>query len=288
MKKLVTIALFSSFVIFLLTAKKARIAKNAALSYVMPVSYVNEQGSTIMTRIEIPVGFERVTYADGSFQNYIQNYPLKPFGAKVVNYDGTDYGYQNGHVGVLELPVPDNGLQQCADALIRMRAEFLWNNDQKDKIGFNFTSGHYCSWKKYAEGYRPKVNGNRVSFGKTAGANNSEANFYKYLNLIFMYSGTQSLNDELKAIKTIDEVEVGDLLIYAGSPGHVILVADKAVSKLGEKLFIFAQGNTPAQSVHVLKNPNESSLSPWYNIDIGQYLEIPTYYFDEVKFVRFK
>ncbi|WP_296344066.1 hypothetical protein [Winogradskyella sp.] len=31
-------------------------------------------------------------------------------------------------------------------------------------MGFEFTSGHHCSWKKYAEGYRPKINGNKVSF----------------------------------------------------------------------------------------------------------------------------
>ena len=78
------------------------------------------------------------------------------------------------------------------------------------------------------------------------------------------------------------------MLIYPGSPGHVIMIVDQAENEKGEKLFIFAQGNTPAQSVHILKNPNDTSSSPWYKLEIGQYLEIPTYYFNEVKFVRFK
>ena len=60
--------------------------------------------------------------------------------------------------------MPKNGLQQCADALIRIRSEYLWDNNRKDEIGFKFTSGHYCSWTKYAEGYRPKINGNKVTF----------------------------------------------------------------------------------------------------------------------------
>jgi hypothetical protein len=188
---------------------------------------------------------------------------------------------------VLDLPVPENGLQQCADALIRIRGEYLWDHNRKDDIGFNFTSGHYCSWLKYAEGYRPQINGNRVRFSKTAGADPSEENFYKYLNLIFMYSGTQSLYDELEQVDSMEEVEVGDMLIYPGSPGHVIMVVDTAVHENGRKLLIFAQGNTPAQSVHILKNPNDYELSPWYEIEMGQYLEIPTYYFNEVKFVRF-
>jgi len=66
------------------------------------------------------------------------------------------------------------------------------------------------------------------------------------------------------------------------------MVVDKATNSQGENLFIFAQGNTPAQSVHMIKNPNDSGISPWFEIEMGAYLEIPTYAFDEVKFMRFK
>ncbi len=206
----------------------------------------------------------------------------------MVNYDGNDYVFLSGHVGVLEVPVPTNGLQQCADALIRIRSEYLWDQDRKDEIGFNFTSGHYCSWKRYAEGFRPRVSGSNVEFSKSTSANATKENFYKYLNLIYMYSGTQSLYDELPPIKNVDDIEVGDMLIKPGSPGHVIMVVDKATDTSGKKLFIFAQGNTPAQSVHIIKNPNDLSLSPWFEIEMNTRLEIPTYYFDEVKFMRFK
>lgn len=273
---------------FFFGTKKGKVMKNVAITYVTSPELINKEGSTVVERILPPQNFQRKIYAEGSFQRYIQDYPLKPYGAKVVNYDGNDYAYQGGHVGVFTLPVPENGLQQCADALIRIRAEYLWEQNRKAEIGFNFTSGHYCSWTKYAEGYRPKINGNQVTFSKTAASDSSESNFYRYLNLIFMYSGTQSLYDELTAVDSVSEVEVGDMLIYPGSPGHVILVADVAVDASGRKLFIFAQGNTPAQTVHLLKNPNDLDLSPWYEIEMGQYLEIPTYYFNEVKFVRFK
>jgi len=288
MKKYIAIVVLAVGIGFLYFSKKGKVIKNVALTYVINPSYINENGKTITSRILLPKNYKRASYLENSFSDYIQNYNLKPFGTQVINYDGNPYVYQEGHVGVLELPVPSNGLQQCADALIRMRAEYLWETNQKDKIGFNFTSGHYCSWKKYAEGYRPKIKGSNVSFHKTASANASKENFYKYLNLIFMYSGTQSLYSELPKINSIEKVQVGDMLIYPGSPGHVIMVVDKATNSEGENLYIFAQGNTPAQSVHIIKNPSDLSLSPWFQVEIGEYVEIPTYYFNEAKFIRFK
>ncbi len=288
MKKIILILILAGVVGFFFFSRKGKVIKNTALTYVVEPNYINESGATVSERIKVPEGYQRVAYDSISFQEYIQQYPLKEFSAKIINYDGNEYVYQSGHVGILEVPVPPNGLQQCADALIRIRAEYLWENNRKEEIGFNFTSGHYCSWKQYANGFRPKINGSKVSFHQTAQKNNSKENFYKYLNLIYMYAGTQSLYDELPKVESIADVEVGDLLVYPGSPGHIIMVADKATSKTGKILFIFAQGNTPAQSVHLLKNPNDAGISPWYEIEMGQYLEIPTYYFNEVKFIRFK
>ncbi len=288
MKKLLFIPVIIIVIGFFYFSKKGKTIKNTALTYVTNASFINEEGTTVKRRVLLPNNYKRTTYTSNSFSDYVQNYKLKPFGAQVINYDGNLYLYQEGHVGVLELSVPSNGLQQCADALIRIRAEYLWETNQKEKIGFNFTSGHYCSWKKYAEGYRPKIKGNMVTFHKTASANSSKENFYKYLNLIFMYSGTQSLYSELPKINNISKVEVGDMLIYPGSPGHVIMVVDKATNEKGENLFIFAQGNTPAQSVHIIKNPSDLSLSPWFQVELNEYMEIPTYYFNEAKFIRFK
>ncbi|MDT0559340.1 DUF4846 domain-containing protein [Ichthyenterobacterium sp. W332] len=250
--------------------------------------YINTEGKTVKERITIPDGFKRVAYAKGSFQDYIRHYKLKPFGAKVINYDGSPYFNQIGHFGILEVPVPENGLQQCADALIRLRSEYLWEQNRKNDIGFNFTSGHNCSWTKYAEGYRPKINGNKVIFSKTATANHSKANFYKYLNLIYMYSGTISLFSELPKINDVNKLKIGDMLIIGGSPGHVVMIADVIEDEAGKKYFALLQGNTPAQSVHLLKNLEHNKISPWYKLKLGDQIEIPGYTFYDAKFVRFK
>ena len=249
--------------------------------------FINKDSLTIHTRVNLPLGYKRVTYARQSFKTYLRNYTLKPFGSQIINYDNSEYYWQGGHIGVLDIAVPKNGLQQCADALIRIRSEYLWDNNRKDEIGFNFTSGHYCAWLKYAQGYRPKINGNKVTFHKTAVADSSKANFYKYLNLIYMYSGTLSLYNELKPVAAKD-LQIGDMLIRGGSPGHIVMLGDEAINAKGEKLFLLFQGNTPAQSVHLVKNLEDASLSPWYALKDGATIPVSNYTFSSAKFVRFK
>lgn len=286
MKKILLIIALITFGIII--AYQFQPVKQTITAVVTKPSYINKSGNTIKSRVTLPQNFERVVYDSLSFQNYIRYQTLKNYGAKVINYNGNPYFYQLGHVGVLDVDVPSNGLQQCADALIRLRSEYLWKTNQKDKIGFNFTSGHYCSWNKYAEGFRPKVNGNKVTFHKTAAANHSKASFYKYLNLIYTYSGTMSLNNELKEITNIQDLQVGDMLIVGGFPGHVIMIADIIENDTKERLFLLIHGNTPAQSIHLLKNLEDSSISPWYKLQLNSEISVPGFTFVNSKFVRFK
>lgn len=43
------------------------------------------------------------------------------------------------------------------------------------------------------------------------------------------------------------------MLIKGGSPGHIVMIADQIVNDNGENMYVLIQGNTPAQSVHLLK-----------------------------------
>lgn len=285
MKKLLFI--FFLIIVVCTVAYQIKPVKHITNAIVVKTRLIKEDGKTISSRVLLPDGFKRVTYLKGSFQEYLRNYKLKPFGSKIINYDGSEYFWQQGHIGILEVPVPKNGLQQCADALIRVRSEYLWKTNQKDKIGFKFTSGHYCSWRKYAAGYRPKIKGNKVTFHKTATPNNSKSNFYKYLNLIYTYSGTLSLFHELKSVKAKD-LKIGDMLIIGGTPGHIVMLADEAINEKGEKLFLLFQGNTPAQSVHLVKNLENTLISPWYKLKDNEEVSVSNYTFYDAKFVRFK
>jgi hypothetical protein len=287
MKKGLLLLLLFTIVMLAYQLKPVKKAVDTVTAIIETPSLINKDSTSIKSRVDCPEGYKRVTYIAGSFEEYLRNYKLKTFGSKIVNYDDTNYFWQGGHIGVLEIPVPKNGLQQCADALIRVRSEYLWDTNRKDEIGFNFTSGHYCSWLKYAEGYRPKVKGNKVTSHKTASANSTKNNFYKYLNLIYMYSGTLSLYNELNNIESKD-LKIGDMLIKGGSPGHIVMICDEAVDENGKKIFLLFQGNTPAQSVHLVKNLEDSSMSPWYHLEDDAVVPVSNYTFGSAKFVRFK
>ncbi|MBQ0788882.1 MAG: hypothetical protein KBT69_15390, partial [Oceanihabitans sp.] len=110
MKKLVLVVLLLSAIIVLafpFKPVKKIVAKVEAI--VVGPSLINKDSVTIKGRVETPDTYKRVNYPDGSFQEYLRNYKLKPFGSKIINYDDSEYFWQDGHIGILEIPVPKNG-----------------------------------------------------------------------------------------------------------------------------------------------------------------------------------
>lgn len=249
---------------------------------------INEKGLTIKDRILAPKGFTIINEETGSFGEYIQKFKLKAFGSPILKYDGSEIATQNLHVGIFDIDTGMKDLQQCADAVIRLRAEYLYKNKRFEDIKFHFTSGDLVTWNDYKNGVRAFVNGNNVSFRTTARADDSYQNFRNYLDLIFNYAGTISLNKETFAVLNTSDLKTGDILITPGSPGHVVFIAGVAENEKKEKLFLLAEGYTPAQSIHILKNPDEPGISPWYKLDTKN-TETSTarYLFDVTNFRRF-
>ena len=133
----------SIIVILLLIFKNTSIGKmtsnhvkGVVTSVISEPELINTNGDSIQSRVLVPEGYKRVTYAKHSFEEYLRKYPLKPYGSKIINYDDSEYFAQDWHEAILEIPVPKNGLQQCADALMRIRSEYLWRQNRKDEIGF--------------------------------------------------------------------------------------------------------------------------------------------------------
>ncbi|MNR31843.1 hypothetical protein D3C85_1493820 [compost metagenome] len=80
----------------------------------------------------------------------------------------------------------------------------------------------------------------------------------------------------------------GDVFLEGGSPGHAIVVIDMAQNpKTGEKLFLLAQGYTPAQEMHILQNPANGEGNPWYSISFGDKLHTPEWKFTNEQLYRF-
>ncbi len=256
----------------------------------MPVSSVqiNKDKNTIKERFSVPENYQWQEEKPDSFGYFIENFKLKPYGSQIIRYDGSPISTQHLHEAVFDIDTGNKDLQQCADAVIRLRAEYLYKIKKTDDIKFHFTSGHLLSWNDYKNGTRAFVNGNAVSFKKTAGFDDSYQGFRNYLDLIFNYAGTISLHKETQPILKNSDLKTGDILITPGSPGHVVFIAGVCKSKEGKKLFLLGEGFTPAQSIHLLSNPFQKNISPWYDLEVNNpETKTARYIFKPTNFRRF-
>ena len=121
---------------------------------------------------------------------------------------------------------------------MRLRAEYLWAQKRYGEIKFNFTNGFPAEYKKWAEGNRIKVTGNKVEWYAAGGKDYSYKTFRKYLNMVFMYAGTASLSKELRTVP-YTSLQAGDVFIKGGSPGHVVIVVDVAIHPKTKKKFFY-------------------------------------------------
>ena len=216
------------------------------------------------TRISPPPGYTRIDVKEGSFEAYLRNLPLRPHGSKVRYYDGREKRDTRVYCAVVDMEIGKRDLQQCADAVIRLRAEYLYKQKAYDQIHFNFTNGFRVDYTKWAEGYRISVKGNQVSCYKAKEEDYSYKTFRAYLDVVFAYAGTLSLSKELKSV-LLSSIQIGDVLIQGGSPGHAVIVVDMAENPdTGQKLYLLAQSYMPAQDIQILKNPGNAKISPWY------------------------
>lgn len=241
----------------------------------------SDAGQSIASRFEVPEGYERIEASQQSFGHWLRNLPLKEDGADVLLYNGDKKWNQWAHCAVVDIDVGNTDLQQCADAVIRLRAEYFYSRGLYDSISFNFTSGDEAIYRNWIKGMRPKISGNNVTWSRTAGVDSSYSNFRDYLNTVFTYAGSYSLNTELKLRSDPCQISIGDVFIQGGFPGHAVIVVDVAVDKTsGKRMFLLAQSYMPAQEIHILKNPYNASLSPWYDCDFGDRLTTPEWTFE--------
>ncbi len=232
-------------------------------------SLVRPEGMSLAQRFAVPDGFRRTKAKEGSLLAFLRNYPVKKDKSPVRLYDGTLKTNQNSHAAVFKLPIEQEDLQQCADSVIRVYAEYFWQTGQYGRIAFHFVNGFYAEYTKWRDGFRIQVNGNDVVWEKTAGYDDSYENFQKYLRIVFSYAGTLSMEAESKAI-VFRQIRAGDILIRGASPGHVVMVVDLCKDAEGKKAFLLAQGYMPAQEFHVLKNPLHED-DPWYYEQEAEY-----------------
>lgn len=265
---------------------------------------VQNNGMVLSERFAPPRGYERGSSPPGSFASYLRALPLKPQGAQVHLFDGSLKRWQGAQAAVIDMSVGRRDLQQCADAVMRLRAEYLFARGRKTEISFHFTSGFQAPFTPWMRGERVRVNGNKCSWVASGSSGATHDDLMDYLQVVFTYAGTRSLGKDLldsvpytmrpadlltPAAQTERQhaevpvwrtpVVAGDVFLQAGQPGHAVIVVDVAENTAGEQVFLLAQSYMPAQEIHVLKNLEHPERSPWFTLNDGDELVTPEWTF---------
>jgi hypothetical protein len=222
----------------------------------------------IVEQINVPLGFERISVTKGSFANWLRQLPLNPPNSPVLDYKNRvkKSADDTTIAAVIDMNISGKNLDQCMDILMRMHAEYLISKNRKNKIIFPLPDGKMFSWDQWKEGYRFYFKGYNFRFHHIAEQDTSDNNFEHYLRAIFEYSGTQAFYHYYKSI-SFDSLQIGDFIVKKNPHGHAVMVIDIAQDKLGNKIALFGQGDTPACQFHIL---NYNKDNPWFPINKSQ------------------
>jgi hypothetical protein len=242
-----------------------------------------------ISNIPLPAGYSRVEINLNSFQEWLRYLPLLKDQDKVRLFDESLKSNQNAHYKIIDIDVGERDLQQCADAIIRLYSEYLYSQGKYADISFNFTSGDRASFIDWGNGQRPIIRDNVVEWKQQATYDRSYQNFRKYLITVFAYAGSYSLAKEMKDVEELSDIRIGDVFLQGDFPGHGVIVVDLAINQLtNDFIILLAQSYMPAQDIHILKNLNNISLSPWYHVGSTNKLYTPEWTFEWNDIKRFK
>ena len=206
-------------------------------------------------QIPLPAGFKRIGSNENSFAKWLLHVKLKK-DKTVYKFDGSKKGNQTAQFAVLDIPVGSTDLQQCADAVMRLKATYLFSVGRYKEINFKDNEGKVYQFN----------------------APYTSINLNRYLLNVFAVCGSASLSKQLKSIFLTD-IEPGDVLIRGGFPGHAVIVMDVAINDQFEKIYLLAQSYMPAQDIHVLINSSNIAFFPWYLVTDDVLIKTPEYTF---------
>lgn len=215
--------------------------------YSIALAYSNPHSYATIGDIRTPIGYKRVEVADNSFAAYLRNLPLRPAGTRVMLYGGEKKArLQSLSYAVIDMDILSNS-EQCADACMRLWAEYLLKKGEFSKIKFKNVNGETLAFK-----------------GRT------RKEFESFMKRVFETASTYSMEKYMRPVKASD-VQIGDVLVYAARPGrklgHAVIVVDMAENMFGNKVFLVAESNTPARDKHVMRNFLNPAYSPWFTLN---------------------
>lgn len=220
---------------------------------------------TLEERFAAPPGSKRVAVAHNSFGAWLRTLPLAEAGTPVLTYQGKVL-HPASHENIAAVVAIDIGkadLQQCADSVIRLHAEWRWSRGERS-MAYRAAAGTQMTLESWLKGARPVADGPKLRWEETGRISEpTHSSFRRYLDDVFAWANTGSLAVQAKPID-VSDLQPGDFVIVAGSPGHAVLVLDLVTDDQGRRRALLGQGYMPAQSFQVLR-PDPST--PWFTID---------------------
>jgi hypothetical protein len=174
---------------------------------------------------------------------------------------------------VVALDVGEADLQQCADSILRLHAEWLFAQGRRD-ASYRAASGAAMPFARWARGERMVPEGLGFNWVASARPDASHASYRRWLDGVFNWANTGSLARDTQPIPEA-ELRPGDFVVQPGSPGHAVLVLDMARSGDGRRALLLGQGFMPAQNFQVLRPSGApdrlapGSASAWFVVAPG-------------------
>jgi hypothetical protein len=219
------------------------------------------------SRFPVPAGYHRVPLTKGSFGEWLRRLPVTKGKAVVRSFNGRLL--RAPAAAVVPLDIGSGDVQQCADSVLRLHAEFQWKRGAADELSIHFTSGDESNWKAWREGERFEIAGSRVKRTQNKAVNNTHIEFRKWLQHSFLYAGTRSLKLDSTAVPLTEALQPGDFFASPGSPGHAVIILDVAHAPGKPPVALLGQGFMPAQSFHVLEDRGAHMIDGWFVLPDG-------------------
>ncbi len=267
MKHILSIVVILS-VISCNTLNNESVLYSGTLNFAESSPMINQHGKTVLERFDAPLGYNRVRVPQDGFESYLRSLPLKPNGSLVKYYNGESKPNDNIYVSVVDLPISESNLQISTNAVMRLISEYLYKQQQYDKIAFH-------------------TDNEKLSFVEFSGEDYSQKQFNQYIDFVMERISTPSFCSDLKKV-SLNDIKIGDIFVQNSVPyGHAVIVVDLVENNKGEKLILLAQSFQPAQDIQIITNPNREDLSPWYEVKEGELLT-PEWRFMTSDLMRFK
>ncbi|MBN2192628.1 MAG: hypothetical protein JW751_07405 [Polyangiaceae bacterium] len=222
-------------------------------------------------RFAPPVGFSRILVPTGSFGAWLRSLPLAPADTPVRDYLGSvRYPVRESRIlAVSSLDLSPVDLQQCADTVIRLHAEWRWAAGYRDH-SYRAAAGTELPFQRFVAGERVVGDGPRLTWQRGRARLADHAALRAYLDMVFAWANTGSLARDARIVPA-SEIRPGDFFVLPGNPGHAVLVLDLARSSVGGLRALIGQSYMPAQSFYVLRGPD----SGWFPLDPPAKLHTP-------------